>query len=71
MKLSTSSIPVQTKTRKMKTSSSSYRGIFLEDIVLVECEGKYTLEMAQDLRAIHGIDIEAEMLKILQFEMGL
>lgn len=55
----------------MKTSSSSYRGIFLEDIVLVECEGKYTLEMAQDLRAIHGIDIEAEMLKILQFEMGL
>ena len=30
----------------------------------------YTLEMQQDLKAIHGIDIETEMLNILMYEMN-
>jgi hypothetical protein len=47
MKLSVSSIPVTAKTRKMKTPSSyQYRGIFIEDIRLVEYVG-WTIEQAR------------------------
>ena len=70
MKLSIPSIQVQAKTRKLKTHSlCHYRGNFLENVVLIEYEG-WSIEQARDLYATHGIDIVAEMLKILQEQFG-
>lgn len=77
MRLNITSTPVTAKTRKLPTvkNHKSFVSITFrnktDDVVehtITFGTTTYTLEMAQDFKAMHGIDIERELLNILAFE---
>ncbi len=53
----------------MKTIRTSMERSAVEAVTR-KLKAEYTIEMAQDLKAVHGMDAEAELMNVLQYEVA-
>lgn len=77
MKIAIDKIKVEAPTRTLMGNDKRFNGVSIVDCITGELvhklkndDGRFTIEAAADLNAVHGIDIEAEMMKVLQYELS-